>query len=91
MVIIPKPNKLSYNLLKLFQPITLLNTTGKLFEKMLGERLQFLLIFNNFVYLCQLGRLKYRFTTNTSIALTYLIRAGWVKNLNTSTLAFNIM
>ena len=90
-VIISKPNKPSYNLPKLFQPIVLLNTTGKLFTKMLGERLQFLLISNNFVYPCQLGRLKHRSTTNADIALTYLIRMGWIKNLNTSMLVFDIM
>ena len=33
--------KTSYNLSKSFQPIMLLNTTGKLFEKMIGERIQF--------------------------------------------------
>ena len=30
MIIIPKPNKLSYNFLKSFKPIVLLNTLGKL-------------------------------------------------------------
>jgi len=90
MVIIPKPNKPSYDLPKSFQPIVLLNITGKLFEKMLRERLQFLSISNNFVYPCQLGRLKYKSTTNIGVALTHLIRVGWVKNLNTSILAFDI-
>ena len=52
MVIILKPNKLSYNSPKSFHPIVLLNTTGKLFKKMIGKQLQFLLISNNFVYLC---------------------------------------
>jgi len=68
----------------------LLNTTGKLFEKMIGERLQFLLISNNFIHPCQLGRLKHRFTTDAGITLTHFIRLGWVKNLTISMLAFNI-
>jgi len=38
-IIIPKPNKASYNSTKSFRPIFLLNTTGKLFEKMIGEEL----------------------------------------------------
>ena len=38
-VIIPKSSKALYNLPKLFHPIVLLNTTGKLFEKMIGERI----------------------------------------------------
>ena len=32
-VVIPKPGKLSYNVLKAFRPIVPLNTMGKLFEK----------------------------------------------------------
>ena len=91
MIIIPKLKKPSYDLSKSFQPIVLLNTIGKLFEKMIGERLQFLLISNNFVHLCQLDELKHRSTTNAGIALTHLIRVGWVKNLTISTLAFNIV
>ena len=51
-VIIPKPNKTSYNLSKSFQSIVLLNTTDKLFKKMIGERLQFHLISNNFIHPC---------------------------------------
>ena len=90
MVIIPKPNKLFYDTPKYFCSIVLLNTLGKLFKKMIGERLQFHLISNNFVHQCQLGGLKHRFTTNAGIALTHFIRSEWVKNLSTSTLAFDI-
>ena len=36
-VIISKPNKALYNSCKSFCPIVLLNTIGKLFEKMIGE------------------------------------------------------
>jgi len=90
IVIIPKPNKSSYDSLKSFWPIVLLNTTGKLFKKMIRERLQFSLISNNFVHPCQLGGLKHRSTTNADVALTHLIRVGWVKNLTTSMLAFDI-
>ena len=50
MVIIPKLNKLSYNTSKFFHLIVLLNTLGKLFKKMIGNRLQFHLISNNFVH-----------------------------------------
>ena len=71
--------------------IVWLNTTGKLFEKMIGERIQLLLRSNNFIHPCQLDGLKHRFTTNAGIALTYFIRSGWVKNLTMSMLAFNIV
>ena len=39
MVVIPKPNKISYGSPKLFCPIVFLNTIEKLFEKMIGEHL----------------------------------------------------
>ena len=51
IVIIPKPNKSSYDSPKSFRPIVLLNTLGKLIEKIIGERIQFHVITNNFIYL----------------------------------------
>jgi len=53
--------------------------------------MQFLLISNNFIHLCQLSSLKYRSTTDTYITLTHFIQSEWVKNLTTNMLAFNIM
>ena len=69
----------------------LLNITSKLFEKMIRERLQFLSISNNFIYLCQLDGLKHRSTTDVCIALTHFIQSEQIKNLTTSMLAFDIM
>jgi len=89
-IIIPKPNRESYNSPKFFRLIVLLNTLGKLIEKVISECLQFHLIANNLIHLCQLGGLKQRLTPNTGIVLTYFICSGWVKNLMTSTLAFDI-
>ena len=40
-IVIPKPNKKSYNSPKSFRPIVLLNIVGKLIEKVIRERLQF--------------------------------------------------
>ena len=89
-VIILKPNKTIYNQPKAFWPIVLLNTLGKLIEKVIAERLQFTVVSNDFIHLSQLGGLKFKSTTNASIALTHIIHSGWVKNKTTSTLAFNI-
>ena len=50
-VVILKPNKALYDSPKLFRPIVLLNTMGKLIEKVISERLQFLTATNNFIYL----------------------------------------
>ena len=89
-IIIPKPNKESYDFPKDFRPIILLNTISKLIEKVIGERLQFQSISNKFIYQCQLEDLKQQSTTDTEVVLTHFIYTGWVKNLSTSTLAFNI-
>jgi len=72
-IIIPKPNKELYNFPKAFRPIVLLNTIGKLIEKVISNRLQFQLIFNNFIHSSQLDGLKQQLTSNTSIALTHFI------------------
>ena len=73
MVIIPKPNKLLYDLLKSFYPIILLNTLGKLIEKVIGERLQFHVINNNFIHSSQLGGLKFKSTINVGVILMHII------------------
>ena len=72
-VIIPKPNKASYDFPKSFRPIILLNTVGKLIEKVIGERLQFHVMSNNFIHPSQLGRLKFKSITNAGVVLTHII------------------
>jgi len=49
-IVIPKPNKTSYDSLKSFRPIVLLNILGKLIEKVIGNRPQFYIISNNFIH-----------------------------------------
>jgi len=73
MVIIPKPNKPLYDSPKSFRPIVLLNTLGKLIEKVIGERLQYHVVNNNFIHPSQLGRLKFKLTIDTGVTLTYII------------------
>ena len=90
MVIISKPNKASYDSPKSFRPIVLLNKMGKLIEKVIGKRLQFLTTTNNFIHPSQLGGLKFKSTTDAGVALTHIIHSGWVKNLLTSMLVFDI-
>ena len=89
-VIIPKPNKPTYNHPKFFHPIILLNTLGKLIEKVITKRLQFYIIRNKFIHSSQLGSLKFKSTMDAGIALTHVIWSGWVKNKTTSILAFDI-
>jgi len=90
-IVIPKSNKVLYDSPKSFRPIVLLNTLGKLIEKVIGDRLQFHVISNNFIYQSQLEGLKFKSTTDTGIALTHFIHMEWIKNMVTSSLAFDIM
>ena len=89
-IIIPKPNKPSYNNPKAFCPIVLLNTLSKLIEKVIAERLQFSVASNNFIHPSQLGGLKFKSTSDAGIMLTHIVRSSWVKGKATSTLAFDI-
>jgi len=89
-VIIPKPNKTFYDHPKSFQPIVLLNTLGKLIEKVIAKRLQFHVARNDFIHPNQLGGLKFKSTIDVGVTLMHIIRSGWIKNLSTSILAFDI-
>ena len=73
LIIIFKPNKSVYNILKMFCPIILLNTLGKLIEKAISERLQIYSIISNFIYLNQLEGIKQCSITNAGLYLIYLI------------------
>jgi len=48
-IIIPKPNKESYNISKSFYPIILLNTMSKLIKKAISNQLQFHMVANRFL------------------------------------------
>jgi len=89
-IIIPKLNKLSYNTPKSFQPIILLNTIGKLIEKAISNRIQVHSIVTNFLHPNQLGGIRQRSITDAGVFLIYIVHAGWIKRLHTSTLAFDI-
>jgi len=63
---------------------------GKLIKKVIGERIQFHIVTNDFIHPSQLGRLKFKSTIDAGVTLTHIIRSGWTKNTSTSMLAFNI-
>ena len=75
-VIIPKPNKPSYDNPKVFCPIVLLNTLGKLIEKVIAERIQFIVTSNVFLHPSQLGGLKFKSTSDAGIVLMHIIHLG---------------
>jgi len=63
---------------------------GKLIKKVISDRIQFYVVANNFIHYSQLGSLKFKFTMDVGITLTHFICMGWVKNMSTSTLTFDI-
>jgi len=56
--IIPKLDKELYSIPKSFHPIVLLNTAGKLIEKVISNQLQFHMVDNSFLNLNQLGSIR---------------------------------
>jgi len=74
-VIIPKPGKLAYNTPKTFHLIVLLNTLGKLIEKMIARRLQFDAVKYGVLHPNQLGGVFQRSTEDAGLFLTHLVRS----------------
>ena len=89
-VIIPKPGKPSYSTPKSFRPIVLLNTLGKLIEKMISTRLQFDGVKFGVFHPNQFGGIRQRSTEDAGLFLTHLVRTGWAQGLRTSVVAFDI-
>jgi len=89
-IIIPKPNKSLYDFPKSFRSIVLLNTIGKLIEKVISNRIEVHTISSNFLHPNQLGGIWQCSTMDAGVYLTYIIHASWIKGLYTSTLAFDI-
>ena len=90
-VVIPKLGKLFYDIPKAFRPIVLLNTMGKLFEKMIANRLQFEAAKEDILHPCQFGGVCQNSTEDAGIYLTHLVHAGWAKGLKTSMVAFSLV
>jgi hypothetical protein len=68
----------------------LLNTLGRLIEKMLACRLQFDGVAHDVFHPNQFGGVAQRSTEDAGVYLTHLVRAGWAKGLITSIVAFDI-
>lgn len=81
---------MSYDSPKMFWLVILLNTLGKLIKKFISKRLQVQAIFSAFIYPNQVEELKQRSSVNTGLYLTHLIYTGWIKNIHTSILVFDV-
>jgi len=75
---------------KSFRPIVLLNTIGKLIEKVISTRLQFHMTSNGFLDPNQLGGIKQRLMIDAGLYLTHCVCAGWLKQCHTSVIAFDM-
>ena len=74
----------------MFRPIVLLNTVGKLVEKMISNRLQHDMIKFDLVDPNQMGGMRQCSTGDAGLFLTHLVRSGWAQNLQTSVVAFDV-
>ena len=72
-VIIPKTGKPAYDTPKAFRPIVLLNTLGKLIEKMIARRLQFDVVKYGILHSNQLGGVAQQSTEDAGVFLTHLV------------------
>jgi hypothetical protein len=90
-VIIPKPGKLSYAVPKVFRPIVLLNTMGKLIKKCVSNCIQFDCVKHGVFQSNQFGGIMQRSTEDAGLYLTHLVRASWARGLKMSMIAFDIM
>jgi hypothetical protein len=89
-VVIPKPGKPLYDTPKLFHLIVLLNTLGKMFEKMLSNRLQFEAAKHGVRHPNQFGGVCQNSTEDTGCFLTHVVHVGWHAKLKTSMVAFDL-
>jgi hypothetical protein len=86
----PKPGKPSYSTPKSFWPIVLLNTLGKLVEKMLACWLQFDGVAHGAFESMQFRGVAQRSTEDTGAYLTHLVCVGWAMGHQTNIVAFDI-
>ncbi|PPQ94128.1 hypothetical protein CVT25_007913 [Psilocybe cyanescens] len=89
-VIILKLNKPSYSAPKAFRPIVLLNTVGKLIEKMLANCIQFDGVASDVFHPNQIGGIRQQSTEDAGLILMHMVHAGWAKGLKTSVIAFDV-
>lgn len=89
-VVIPKPNKPDYTVLKAYRPIVLLSCFGKLFEKVLANRFQFDATKHGLFHSSQFGGTIAHCTEDAGLLIHQHIAAAKAKGLVTSCLSFDI-
>ncbi|TFY81421.1 hypothetical protein EWM64_g2600 [Hericium alpestre] len=89
-VVIPKPKKTDYTVLKAYCPIVLLSCLGKLCEKVIANRLQFEALKHSIFHLSQCGGVKAHCTEDAGVLLAHHILAACKHGLHTLCLAVDI-
>ena len=89
-VIIPKPNKPRYNVPKAFRPISLLNTIGKLFTKIIAARLQFDCLKYDILHPGQCGGVMKHATIDAGVTLASFVAESRELGLHSTACAFDI-
>jgi ribonuclease HI len=89
-VIIPKPKKPDYSKIKAYRPIVLLNTLGKLGEKVLSTRMHFEGQRFGALHPNQFGGTTFHCTEDVGVCLTHHIKQGWKNKMDTSCIAFDV-
>ena len=89
-VIIPKPNKLKYNVPKAFRPISLLNMIGKLLTKVVATRMQFNCLKFEILHPGQCGGVAKHATIDAGVTLASFIAESRELGLHSTACAFDI-
>ena len=91
-VVLRKPQKPTYNVAKAYRPIALLNTLGKVLEKIVARRVSALVEEHNLLPTTQMGARPGRSTVMALEMLTEQIRTVWANyaSLVASTLSLDI-
>jgi ribonuclease HI len=89
-VVIPKPGKPTYSVLKAYRPIVLLSCIGKAGEKCLADRTQFECVKYSLLHPSQCGGVRAHSTEDAGVLLTHHILAARKEGFHTSCLAFDI-
>jgi hypothetical protein len=86
----PKPQKKDYDTAKSYRPIILLNTFGKLMEKIISDRMQYEGQKYGILHPCQYGGTMQHSTQDAGIQVVHNIREAWAKGRLTSALLVDI-
>ena len=80
MIVLKKPGKADYTILKAYRPITLLNTLGKVFESVLARRISAMAEQHMLLPQEQMGARKNRSTETALELLTEQVHTIWGKS-----------